>query len=651
LAGAVPRADGPVFFLRVRGGRIRRRADGGADDARGCRAEAEAQTARQESRRAQAGSEEGGGEEGARARREEEEREEIEEGGVSSKRAQVGAESNPEREESLIEEKERATRQALKLFSAGRRGIALLTFCAFFAGCHSEHNRTGIVVLIESPPDSLDNRFALTASGQRIAELISPGLVTFDAKSRPVPDLALDYQFLDPQTLEFTLRDHLTFHDGTPLTSDDVKATFDGLMDRALGSPKADKLEPVDRIEAPGPSRVVFHLKRPYAPILAELVLPIVPRSRAFAAAAPAQDRAPIGAGPFRFSAQPDEEHIVLTPFEGYYGGKPRIRRLLIRTVRDETTRVLELLKGRADLVIGAVSPPIFPALHAGVRGDLRTDEPRLRILWEPGSAYAYLGLNSRSGPLSDLRVRRAICHALDVQPILKAKFRGLAQPATGMLPPGHWAYSETPGCRRDLALATQLLAEAGYSTARGEREGLKEAPPGRAKRTLHLTLKTSTDRFRKSIALVFQEQLAEAGIEVELRSLEYGTFFNDVRKGNFELFSALWSSGSVIEPDILRWVFSSANIPGPENAFAGLNRTGYRNRRLDELLDRATRVGQDERKVLYAQALALIDSDLPYIPLWHESSPAIVSSRLQDFEPSPQGYLRPLARAREAAP
>src|SRR5262249_42873490 len=153
----VPRADGPVFFLRVRGGRIRRRADGGTDDARGCRAEAEAQTARQESRRAQAGSEEGGGE-GARARREEEEREEIEEGGVSSKRAQVGAESNPKREESLIEEKERATRQALKLFSAGRRGIALLTFCAFFAGCHSEHNRTGIVVLIESPPDSLDNR-------------------------------------------------------------------------------------------------------------------------------------------------------------------------------------------------------------------------------------------------------------------------------------------------------------------------------------------------------------------------------------------------------------------------------------------------------------------------------------------------------------
>jgi peptide/nickel transport system substrate-binding protein len=523
--------------------------------------------------------------------------------------------------------------------------------CAFLAGCHSEHDRTGIVVLIESPPDSLDIRFALTASGQRIAQLISPGLIAFDEHSQPVADLALQYQFLDAQTLEFTLRDHLTFHDGTPLTSEDVKATFDGLMDRALGSPKAEKFEPIARIEALGPSRVRFHLKRPYAPILAELSIGIVPRSRAFASAAAAQDRAPIGAGPFRFVAQPDEEHIVLTPFEGYYAGKPRIRRLLIRTVRDETTRVLELLKGRADLVIGAVSPPIFPALHAGVRDDLRPDEPRLRILWEPGSAYAYLGLNTRSGPLSDVRVRRAICHALDVQPILEAKFHGLAQPATGMLPTRHWAYAETPGCRRDLALAAKLLAEAGYSTPRGEREGLGEAPPGPGKKTLHLTLKTSTDRFRKSIALVFQEQLAEVGIDVEIRSLEFGTFFNDVRKGNFELFSFIWSAGAVIEPDMLRWVFSSANIPGPENAFAGLNRTGYRNDRLDELLDRATRVGQDERKVLYAEALALIDSDLPYIPLWHESSAAIVSWRLQDFEPSPQGFLRPLARAREAAP
>jgi peptide/nickel transport system substrate-binding protein len=527
----------------------------------------------------------------------------------------------------------------VKLCVAGRRSIAVLTCCAVLGGCSSDRSRTGIVVLIDSPPDSLDNRLALTTNGQRVAQLIAPGLVTFDDRSQPEPDLAREYRMVDPKTVEFTLRDHLTFHDGTPLTAEDVKATYEGLMDPDLGSPKASKLEPVERIEVLSPSTVRFRLKRPYAPILAELSISVVPRARAFGRAAHEQDRAPIGAGPFRFAEQPDEEHLVLLPFDGYYGGKPRIRRLLIRTVGDQTTRVLELLKGRADLVVGAISPSVFPALRRAVRGDLRPNEQRLRILWEPGSAYAYLGLNSRSGPLADVRVRRAICHAVDVQPILEAKFHGVAEQATGMLPRRHWAYAETPGCRRDLALATKLLGEAGYLT-----DHVKLDKP-----RLHLTLKTSTDRLRKSIALVLQEQLAQAGIDVEVRALEFGTFFNDVRKGNFEMFSLMWSQ--VIEPDLLRWAFSSTNIPGPNNAFTGLNRTGYRNLRLDEVLDRATRVEGEERIPLYAEALGLIDADLPYVPLWHESSPAVVSSRLQDFEPSPHGFLSPLARAREAVP
>jgi peptide/nickel transport system substrate-binding protein len=121
------------------------------------------------------------------------------------------------------------------------------------------------------------------------------------------------------------------------------------------------------------------------------------------------------------------------------------------------------------------------------------------------------------------------------------------------------------------------------------------------------------------------------------------------VRKGNFELASLFWSS--VIEPDLLRWVFASANIPSPENSFGGQNRTGYHNVRLDALLDRATVVEPEARKAPYAEALAQIDADLPYIPLWHESSLAIVSSHLADFEPSPQGFLQPLAKAREAVP
>jgi peptide/nickel transport system substrate-binding protein len=526
----------------------------------------------------------------------------------------------------------------LNLAAARRRVPVLL--CAVLAACSSERARTGIVVLVESPPDSLDVRFALTTTGQRVAQLVSPGLVTFDERGEPIGDLAEEFHFADPQTLDFTLRKQLTFHDGSALTAQDVKATFEGLVQPSFGSPRADKLEAVDRIEALSPTTVRFHLKRPYSPILAELSLGIVPRARAFQPAAAEQDRAPIGAGPFAFAAQPDDEHLWLVPFDRYYGGRPRIGKLLIRTVRDQTTRVLELLKGRADLVVGAVSPSIFPALRR---------DPHLRIAWRPGSAYTYLGLNVRTGPLADVRVREAICHAIDVRPIIEAKLQGLAEPATGMLPRTHWAYAPTPGCRRDLELTARLLEQAGYRSRRIPAPDARSKAEVGSKPILHLTLKTSTDRFRKSIALVFQEQLAEAGIAVDVRSLEFGTFFNDVRKGNFEVFSLQWSQ--VIEPDQLRWAFSSSFIPGPENAFGGLNRTGYRSDRVDTFLNLAARTQGADRRELYAQALALIDADLPYIPLWHESSPAVVSSRLQDYEPSPHGFLSPLARAREAAP
>ncbi len=516
--------------------------------------------------------------------------------------------------------------------------IGLVLAGVLLCSCCSEPPRTGITVLIESPPDSLDDRLALTTNGQRIAQLIAPGLITFDDQSQAVPDLAASYRELDAQTIEFTLRDGLTFHDGAPLTSADVKATFDAIGDPTLGSPKAEKFEVIAGIEAMDRQTVRFHLKRPYSPILAELSLSIVPAARARGSAAQLQDRAPIGAGPFRFAAQPDEERIELLPFDGYYAGKPRMAKLTIRTVRDQTTRVLELLKGRADLVAGAIAPAVFPTLES---------HPALRVLVRPGSAYEYLGLNVRQGPLADVRVRRAICHAIDVRPIIHAKFHGLAEPATGMLPKSHWAYAPTPGCQRDLKLAAKLLDEAGYQSTIALAPGLSPTPAHKPR--LHLSLKTSTDRFHKSIALIFQEQLAEAGIDVELRSLEFGTFFNDVRKGNFELFSLIWSS--VIEPDLMRWAFSSKNIPGPENNFGGSNRTGYSNPRLEPLLDEASRAPLEERRTIYAQALALLDADLPYIPLWHESRAAIVSSRLQDFVPSGHGFLRPLARAREAPP
>jgi peptide/nickel transport system substrate-binding protein len=161
--------------------------------------------------------------------------------------------------------------------------------------------------------------------------------------------------------------------------------------------------------------------------------------------------------------------------------------------------------------------------------------------------------------------------------------------------------------------------------------------------------LKVSTDRFRKSVALVLQEQLARGGIAVEVRSLEFGTLFNDIRRGNFEMVTLKWAS--VIEPDMLRSVYHSRNVPTEENHWGGLNRGALRDAELDALLEEASRVGPEERKVLYARAQARLDALLPYAPLWHESSVAVVSRRLEGFEPSAHNFFSPLAGARMVGP
>ncbi|MBN1207905.1 MAG: ABC transporter substrate-binding protein [Myxococcaceae bacterium] len=510
------------------------------------------------------------------------------------------------------------------------RRAALGLLLALVAGCRPERPPDGITVLVEAPPDSLDDRFALTAIGQRISQLIAPGLITFDDTSTPVPSLAEAFRWRSPTVMEFTLRAGLTFHDGTALTAEDVKATYDSVRARPLQSPKTHRYAPIQEVEVVDDRTVRFHLHRPYAPLLAEMSLSILPSERAGLEGVELQAAHPVGAGAFRFESQPDEEHLTLVSFEGFHGGAPAIPRLHFRVVRDETTRVLELLKGRADLVNNAVSPAVLPMLRR---------EPGLRVLTRPGTGYAYLGFNLRSGPLADARVRRAVCHLLEVQPIVEHKFHGLAVPATGMLPATHWAHVPGEGCRYDAAEAARLLDAAGYPDPDG--------PGGRPRLTL--SLKVSTDRFRKSVALVFKEQLARGGVELEVRSLEFGTLFSDIRRGNFEVVTLKWAS--VMEPDLMRGVYHSSNVPTEGNHWGGWNRGALKDAQLDALLDEASRAEHSERKALYARAQARLDTLLPYAPLWHESSVAVVSRRLEGFEPSAHGLFTPLARARQVAP
>ncbi|MHB1843844.1 MAG: ABC transporter substrate-binding protein [Deltaproteobacteria bacterium] len=503
------------------------------------------------------------------------------------------------------------------------RRLAPALLVALAACQRSPLPKDTVVLLVESAPETLDRRLALSSVAENVSgNLLEPGLVRIASDGRPVPDLAERFERVDGTTWLFTLRPGLHFHDGTPLVAADVAASLESLRDPRLGSPVASKYRAIQSIETPDELQVRVRLSEPDAPFLADMGIGIVP---ARGAAAPGRDgfgRHPIGAGPFRFVSWEDTEHLLLEANPDYYGGRPAIGHLLVKTVRDETTRALELEGGEADLAINAMSPEILPSLER---------MPHLRLLSTPGANTAYLMFQMGEAKLADARVRQAIAHAIDREAIVRYKFHGRATLATSLLPPGNWAHaSGLPPLTHDVRLARALLADAGYGPAH----------------PLSVVYETSTDRFRKSVALAVADQLGEAGIETKVRTLEFGTFFSDIRKGSFELASLKWVP--IIEPDLLCWVFCSESVPTPKNGWVGGNRERFRDPALDALLEGARRTIDDQaRRRDYDEAQRLLARALPYFVLWHEDSVAVVRDEIEGFSVSPYGFFDGLVHAR----
>ncbi len=483
-----------------------------------------------------------------------------------------------------------------------------------------------LVLLIESPPETLDRRLAVSLFAENIAgNLIEPGLLRIQNDGRPVPDLAESFTQIDPLTYEAVLRPGLHFHDGTPLTAEDVVATYDTLRDPRFHSPLASRFRELAQVSALDDRRVRFSLKQPLAAFPVDLVMGIVPARGAAAIDQSEFGRHPVGAGPFRFAEWPDEEHLLLEANPSYYAGPPAVGHLLIKTVRDENTRVLELMHGKADICLNAISPPLLEILARS---------PNLEIVSTPGANAAYLMFQLTDPKLRDPRVRRAIGEAIDRETIARYKFGGHATVATTLLPPGNWARDEDlPRLPYDPIAAAALLDAAGLKP---DVHGIR----------LSLDYKTSTDRFRRSIGLVLVDQLAKVGIDVNLTSLEFGTFFSDIRKGNFELATLKWVP--IIDPDLYTLTFASSSIPTPENSYNGANRGHYVNPEVDALLAQARGADSEAaRRESYLAVQPILARDLPYVVLWYEDCTAVMRKGLTGFSLSPFGFFSSLAKVR----
>jgi peptide/nickel transport system substrate-binding protein len=500
-----------------------------------------------------------------------------------------------------------------KLFRRGAAvltwSLIVLTFLVPLLCCSSKPDPNTVVMIIENSPTNLDPRVGLDAQSERIDQLLFDDLCTRDEHLHVQPGLAESWETPDPLTYVFHLHQGVKFHDGRPLTSRDVKWTFDSVLQGKIRSTKASAYRPVDHIDAPDDSTVVFHLKEPFATLLwnvSDGAIGIVPYG-----SGDEMSRNPIGSGPFRFvSAEPDKE-VVVERNDTYWGVKTKLKRVRFAVIPDATTRALELRKGSADIAVSSLTGDMVLALER---------ESNLEVLHAPGTVLGYLAFNTRDPVLKDVRVRQAMAYAVDRATIIHYLLRDFARPAYSLLPPESWAYNgDVPRYDYNPERARQLLDQAGYRAVNGVR--------------FHLTMKTSTDESPRLVAAVLQQQLRQVGIALDIRTFEFATFLSDVIRGNYQLHTLRWVGGNE-DPDIFEYVFHSAKF-SPK----GGNRTFYANPRVDALIDQArAEPDQNTRKQIYAEIQRIMADDLPYINLWYYENVMVHTRRVRNLILNPPG-------------
>jgi peptide/nickel transport system substrate-binding protein len=486
----------------------------------------------------------------------------------------------------------------------------LLLFLAAGCGRHNTSDPSSLTFLIESNPTNLDPRFATDSQSQKIDGLLFSSLLERDDQMNFHGDLSDSWGTPDPLTYTFHLRAGLHFHDGRPLTSADVKYTFDSILNPATHSPKRGAFRMVASIEAPDAATVVFHLAQPYASFLWNLARPavgIVPRD-----AGVDFSRHPSGSGPFRFVSQSQDEEVIVERNSDYFHGAPQIAGIRFRVVPDAVVRALELRKGSADIEMSSLSPDMIPVLAR---------QPGLSVTQHPGTNFGYLGFNLEDPILAKREVRQALAFATDRDALIRFLLHGEARIASGILPPIHWAYEPNVAhYTLDPGRAENILDAAGFPR---QQNGMR----------FHLTLKTSTEEQARLIGAVLQEQWRRVGVDLELRPLELATLLSDAASGNFQLTYSRWV-GANNDPDVFEFVFSSKRFP-PD----GANRGHYRNPRIDALVDQIrTETDREKRKVLCSQVQKILADDLPYVPLWFTDVVSVHRRSLGDLPLSPTG-------------
>lgn len=524
----------------------------------------------------------------------------------------------------------------MTLSSWTRRGLLAAAGAFLVAGGSpapsAAQTPSGVLIVGQvAEPKSLDPAAVTAVNDFRILVNLYEGLTRYKSGTLEVePALATGWSISEDGTeYTFSLREGVSFHDGTPFNAAAVKFNFDRMLDEShpyhdTGPfPLSFFFGAVQSTEALDEMTVKFTLDAPYAPFLSNLAYPtgLIVSPAAVKASGKDFGRNPAGTGPFRFVRWRANEAVAIERNDAYWGEAAATREVVFRPITDANTRVAEMLAGGIDLMV-----EVPPASLGQFSGD------GFSIAEQAGPHVWFLILNAREGPFADKRVRQAANYAINKEAIVNDVLEGTATVAAGPTPPAFaWAYNESlDPYPYDPGKARSLIAEAG---AQG------------AQLTFYVTEGGSGMLDPVPMGTAIQADLEAVGFDVKIETYEWNTFLGEVNpglEGKADMAEMAWMTN---DPDTLPYLALRSGA-WPEKG--GFNSGYYANEAVDRLLEAArTATDQGERARLYREMQAIVHEDAPWVFVANWKQNAVTSDRVRNFalEPSFLLHLRGVAK------
>lgn len=488
-------------------------------------------------------------------------------------------------------------------------GPAVLASCSSgeptSSGSASTAPRAGgdLRAALTGEPDTLDPATSSVYTGAQVYDGIFSKLLDIDSSGKFVGDLATSWKADDERTWTFELVDNATFHNGEKFTAEDVKYTFERILDPKTASAYAGLYSPVESVEVTGPTTVVFHLKTPFAPFLTNLANngEIVNR-KAVESSDPARN--PVGTGPFQFVEWVQGDHITVKKWDKYHhSGEPYLDSVTFKFLLVDQSRVDALSSGELDWVDAIPLQQV-----AGLSKD-----PRFTYVTSPTAGIPdFLAMNTTKAPFDKKEVRQAVAYALDRKAIRDVAYLGTGEVGVQEVPSGSpWFDGNDPfASGPDVAKAKALLAQAGYPDGfTVEYLGLPQYPE---------LLKTGQ---------VVRDQLKAVGIDMTIKQVDVSVWFDAFSKGDYQITSAYQER--TIDPDNFYSLVLRSGGP--------INTTGYANPEVDKLIDQAASTTDEAaRKKLYSQIRQIVVGDSPIAFVHYETLNYLMTKKVGGSQVTP---------------